>query len=154
MDQVTVTFWLSILGAVTATILAILKGIEFYRAQRLSFCVSVRLTGSEEVGNAIVLLNKSSIPATISYFDLAWVERRSLFGWPIPFTRKVLRDWSPVFPPDSYDKTIAPHGTHHLSFTENDHFDWSWKLRQDIYLRLWLIGRNSPIWIWITGPQK
>jgi hypothetical protein len=154
MDQATVTFWLSIWGAVTATILAIMKGIEFYRAQRFSFSATVRLTGSEEVGNTIVLLNKSSIPATISYFDLAWIERRSLFGWPIPFTRKALADRSPIEPPFGYDETIAPHGTHHLSFTEDEHFDWGWKLKQDIYLRVWLIGRNSPIWIWITGPQK
>ena len=39
----------------------------------------------EEQGNTVTLINKSSIPAHISYFDLAWVEKRTLFGLKIPF---------------------------------------------------------------------
>jgi hypothetical protein len=47
---------------------------------------------------------------------------------------------------------IAPHSTHPLGFKEEYHFDWGVRLKQDIYLRLWLVGRNGPIWLWITGP--
>jgi hypothetical protein len=154
MDRADVAFWLSIVATGTSFALALLRSYEFYTERRISFDVDVRLTGSEDIGNTIVLLNKSSIPATISYFDLAWIERRTLFGWPIPFTRKVVLDHSPIEPPDGYDQTIPPHAVHTFLFREENHFDWGWKLKQDIYLRLWLMGRNSSVWIWITGPQK
>ena len=154
MDRADVSFWLSIIGTSTAFVLALIKCYEFYTGRRPSIKATVRLTSSEEVGNTIVLLNKSSIPATIAYFDLAWVERRSLLGCPVPFTWKVVSDESPIEPEYGYDQTIPPHATHHLSFTEGDHFYWGVQLKQDIYLRLWLLGRNSPIWFWITGPNK
>jgi hypothetical protein len=111
-----VSFWLGIAAFAISLVLAIIKGIEFYASRRASFSASVRLTGSEEIGNTIVLLNKSNIPATISYFDLAWVERRSFLGCSIPFTRKVTYDESPLVPPDSYDETIPPHAVHALVF--------------------------------------
>jgi hypothetical protein len=154
MDRATISFWLSIVGTTVAVVLAIIKGYEFFSDLRPRIKASVTLTGSEEIGNTIVLLNKSSIPANTSYFDLAWVERRSLFGWPIPFTRRVIADSSPIDPPDGYHVTIAPHDTHVLSFTEENHFDWGGDLKQDIYLRLWLIGHRWPIWIWIIGPRE
>jgi hypothetical protein len=154
MDRADVAFWLSIVATATSFALALLKGFEFYTERRIRFDADVRLTSSEDIGNTIVLLNKSNIPATISYFDLAWVERRSIFGWPLPFTRKVVTDRSPIDPPYGYDETIPPHCTHQLRFTEVDHFDWGKQLNQHIYLRLWLAGRNAPIWIWVTGPDK
>jgi hypothetical protein len=147
MDRADISFWLSILGAATGVPLAIMKGIEFYQARRISFAAAVRLTGSAEMGNTVILLNKSSLPATIAYFDLAWIEPRSLFGWPLPFTWKVVSDQSPIEPSDGYDETVPPHGTHHLSFTYEHHFDWETGPKQHIYLRLWLIGRRSPLWI-------
>jgi hypothetical protein len=39
-------------------------------------------------------------------------------------------------------------------FREENHFDWGVSLKQDIYLKLWLVGRASPVWLWITGPEK
>jgi hypothetical protein len=60
---------------------------------------------------------------------------------------RIVLDESPIDQPDGYYVTIAPHDTHTLSFTEEDHFGWGRDLKQDIYLRLWLIGRRSPIWI-------
>jgi hypothetical protein len=101
-----------------------------------------------------VLLNTSTIPATISYFDLAWVKRRTLFACPIPFTSEVVKDDSPVPPEFGYDETIPPHGTHHLNFTEDYHFDWGGDLKENIYLRLWLVGRRSPIWLLVAGPKR
>jgi hypothetical protein len=145
MDQSTVAFWLSI-------ILAALKVYEFYSDHRRKIEANVRLTGSEEIGNTIVLLNKSKNPVTISYFDLIWVERRSLFGIPIPFTHKIVQEDSPIDPPDGYDEQIPSHGVHHLVFTEGDHFDWGGGLKQTIYLRLWLHGRKKPLWLYVTGP--
>jgi hypothetical protein len=153
MDRANITFWLSIAGFATSSILAIIKGLEFYSSRRAAFTADVRLTSSQEVGNTIVLLNKSGIPATISYFELVWMERRRLLGWPVPFLWKVIQTESPIDPPDGYDETVAPHAVHSLWFNEEYHFDWEGDLKQDIYLKLWLVGRGSPIWIWITGPK-
>jgi hypothetical protein len=154
MDRADVSFWLSIAGFATSAVLAAIKGYEFYSARRVVFTADARLTSSEDIGNTIVLLNKSSIPATISYFELAWTEQRLVFGWKIPFTRRVLETDSPLEPPDGYDETVPPHMTHSLWFGEESHFDWGPDLKQDIYLKLWLVGRTSPIWLWITGPGK
>jgi hypothetical protein len=154
MDRADISFWLSITSFATSSVLAVFKAFEFYSSRRAAFAADVRLTGSEEVGNEIVLLNKSSIPATISYFELEWTERQRVLGWPIPFTRKVIYTSSPIDPVDGYGVTVAPHEVHSLRFVEQDHFDWGFHLKQDIYLKLWLVGRGSPISIWVTGPYK
>jgi hypothetical protein len=96
MDRADISFWLSIIGTSTAFALALIKGYELFSADRIRLSVTVMLTGSEDVGNTIVILNRSSIPANIRYFDLAWVERRCLLGLPVPFTRKVTKDDSPT----------------------------------------------------------
>jgi hypothetical protein len=83
---------------------------------------------------------------------LAWVEKRTLFGLKIPFTWKVVTRESPLDPGDGYYSVIPAHGVEHLNFSERYHFDWGDELKQAIYLRLWLVGRTSPIWFWITGP--
>jgi hypothetical protein len=145
MDQSTVAFWLSV-G------LAALKAYEVYSDRRRKIEANVRLTSSEEIGNTIVLLNKSKNPVTISYFDLVWTERRRVLGIPIPFTHKIVAEESPVDPPDGYDEQIPSHGVHHLVFTEQNHFDWGTSLKQAIYLRLWLHGRKQPLWLYVTGP--
>jgi hypothetical protein len=82
------------------------------------------------------------------------IVRKRLLGWRIPFTTKVVNTDSPIYFPDGYYVTIPAHNTHSLSFTEQNHFDWGRDLKEDIYLRLWLIGRSSPIWIWVTGPKN
>jgi hypothetical protein len=154
MDRADISFWLSIAGFAMSAVLAIIKGYEFYSAHRVVFTADPRLTSSEDIGNTIVLLNKSSIPATISYFELAWTERRSLLGLHIPFTRKVIETDSPLDPPYGYDETVPPYMTHEIAFREENHFDWGSTLKRDIYLKLWLVGRSSPIWLWITGPGR
>jgi hypothetical protein len=148
MDQAAISFWLSIVGTTVAVVLAIIRGYEFFSGLRPRIKTSVTLTGSEEVGNTVVLLNKSSTPVSMAYFDLAWTERRSLLGCPVPFTRRVVNNSSPIEPPDGYYVTIGAHDTHSLSFTGEDHFDWDGE--HDVYLRLWLVGRSSPIWLLIA----
>ena len=154
MDRADVSFWLSIAGFVTSSILAVIKGIEFFGSRRIVFTADARLTSSEDIGNEIVLLNKSSIPATISYYELAWTERRSLLGVPIPFTRKETKTDTPLEPPEGYDVTVSPHGTDTLWFREEYHFDWGKDLKQDIWLKVWVVGGSSPFWLWITGPGQ
>lgn len=154
MDRADVSFWLSIAGFATSTVLAIIKGVEFYGTRRITFSADVRLTSSEDIGNTIVLLNKSDIPATISYFELVWTGPRTILGLRFPFTRKVIDVDSPLDPPDGYDVTVPPHETHQLWFREDNHFEWGISLKQNIYLKLWIVGHSSPIWLWITGPGK
>jgi len=152
MDRADVSFWLSIAGFVTSTVLAAVKGVEFYSSRRVVFAANSRFTGSYEIGNTVVLLNKSNIPAIISYFELVWTEQRTFAGWPLPLTRKVVHSETPVDPVDGCEITVAPHGITSLLFNEENHFDWGGSLKHAIYLKLWLVGRGSPIWLWITGP--
>jgi hypothetical protein len=153
MDRVDVSFWLGIAGFATSTVLAIIKGVEFFGARRVAFTTDTRFTGSYEIGNTIVLLNKSNVPAIISYYELAWTERRSFAGLPIPFTRKTVQTQSPLDPMDGCHQMVAPHAAYALTFNEDHHFDWGVGLKHDVYLKLWLVGRGRPIWLWITGPS-
>jgi len=154
MDQASVTLWLSIIGAITAVILATIRIYEFFSARRIRFRVSTTLISDPGMGNTILLLNASSLPAHIHSFDLAWVEKRKVLGLNVPMTRKVVKDESPIEPWDVYNLTIPPHGSHKFVFREADHFDWGKNLKQAIYLRLYVIGRETPIWLWITGPSE
>lgn len=154
MDRAEVAFWLSIVSSCTVIPLALLRGYEFYSDRSLKLVPDVTLTSSDEIGNTIVLLNKSKTPVTMSYYDLVWVERRSIFGLPIPFTYKEVRQNSPIDPPDNCYETIFPHSTFEFWFREDSHFSWGRELKEDIYLRIWLIGRRSPYWIYVTGPSS
>ena len=145
MDQAAIAFWLSLA-------LAAIRVYEFYADRRRKIEADVRLTSSGDIGNTIVLLNKSKTPLTISYFDLVWVQRRTLLGIPIPLTRRIVNEVSPIDPPDGYDETIPSHGVHHLVFREQYHFIWGQGLKHAIYLRLWLHGRRRPLWLGTAAP--
>lgn len=154
MDRGTVSFWLSVFGATTGAILAAIRIFEFYSARRVSFETEVRLHPRAEPGNEIVLLNKSSIPVIISYFDLVWVKPSTAFGSPIPFTWNIVREATPIEPETTYDVTVAPHATHALFFPAVEYLNWGLNIEHDVYLRLWIFGRRSPLWFWIVGPQS
>jgi hypothetical protein len=51
------------------------------------------------------------------------------------------------------DITVPPHGQRTLNFSEGDYFAWGASLKFDLYLRLWLVGRRFPLWLWVTGPS-
>jgi hypothetical protein len=152
MDRADISFWLSIFGSATSTILAVIKGVEFYSARRVSISVDGRFTGHEGIGNQLVLLNRSSTPITISYYELAWVERRRIAGVAIPFTRNVTFSETPLDPMDGCAIPLPPHTPHSLDFRDEYHFNWGGNLEQAIYLKLWRVGSRSPIWLWVTGP--
>jgi hypothetical protein len=150
-----VTFWLSIASFATSGILAIIKLVEFFGANKIRIKADVSLTSLPELGNTITLLNDSEIPITISYFELVWTNKRKLFGLiPLPFTRKVEASDSPIDPPDGYSALVAPHETHVLQFTEQYHFDWGVELEHDIYLKVWIVGHDDPFWLWVMGRKK
>jgi hypothetical protein len=138
-------------GLVLAAPLAGLRIYEFFkdRAPRLS--VLVELSDDANTGNTITLLNASKIPANILYFDLIWVQRGP-FGKNIRLGRKITRENEPL-EGETCNITVGPHSQRALVFAEQDHFGWGAALSEDIYLRLWLIGRRSPRWFWVTGPR-
>ena len=154
MKHEDITFWLSVFGALGSFVLGSMKAYEFFSADRIKLKLTVSLTSLPRMGNKITILNQSKIPVNTHYFDLAWVKGRSIFGLPIPFTRKVVSEDLPIEPGDSYEVVIAPHQTITLEFTGADHFNWGAKVEEDIYLRLWLVGSNGPRWLWVTGPSQ
>ena len=106
------------------------------------------------VGNTINVVNVSAKTAAhIGYLDLAWVERRRFLGCPIPFTRKVVADDSIMEPGDPDMFSIPPQTAHSLWFGEENHFGWGKDMTSDIYLRLYVIGKNKPVWLRVTGPS-
>lgn len=152
MDRSDISFWLSIASFATSTILAIVKGVEFHGARRVSLSVDSRFTGDEGIGNTLVLLNRSSTPITISYYELAWVKDSRVAGILVPFTRKVIHSETPLDPVDGCAIEMAPHAAHALNFTGEYHFNWGHDLQEAIYLKIWRVGGRSPIWLWVTGP--
>ena len=53
---------------------------------------------------------------------------------------------------DTCDITVPPHQQYSLNFREENHFGWHGE--DELYLRLSLVGRRSPLWLWVTGPCK
>jgi hypothetical protein len=149
------TFWISILSFVTSTALAIAKGVEFFGERRISIKVESRFVGLEEYGNEIILLNKSAIPITISYYELVWTVPRRIFGIKVPFTHKIEADASPEDPMSGCNIKIESHETHALTFRDEYHFDWGPSIKETIYLKLWIVGHQKrPRWFYITGPKR
>src|ERR1043166_7846604 len=97
MDRTDVSFWPGIASFGVSGVLGIIKGVEFVGSRRMIFTATARLTGSEDIGNDIVL-NKSSIPATISCCELAWTERRTLPGRADAVYRNRGRNGHPIAP--------------------------------------------------------
>jgi hypothetical protein len=152
MDRQDVSFWLSIASFAMSTTLGLLRLLEFFGAKRIRIKANVSLISLPERGNTITLLNASSIPVTVSYYELVWVEKRKLFCISLPFTWREIGTDTPLDPSEGCNDTIAPHQTVTLLFSDEHHFDWG-DGRPDTYLKLWFVG-HKPMWIWITGPSK
>ena len=150
MDQATVTFWLSIAGTCVAIVLAGIRGYEFFRDRRPKLSVIACLTSNEEIGNDLILLNSSKVPANIYYFDLVWA-KRSFLGKNVGLGRRLLWEHYSL-DGDTCDITVPPHEQTSLNFSGENHFGWP--REDDLYLRLSLIGRHSPLWLWVSGLCK
>ena len=154
MTEQELTFWMSLASFATSTVLAIIKLIEFFGTNKIKLKATPMLTTSSDLGHTITVLNDSEIPITISYFELAWVEKRKLFALiPIPFTRKVVQRDSPIDPPEGYYVLVAPHETDQMAFRDEYQFDWGPELKQAVYLAIWIIGHDKPFWLYVTGPN-
>jgi hypothetical protein len=111
----------------------------------------VELTGDEDIGNTIRITNTSKVPANIYYFELVWVKPHRSHRL-VPLFRKAEMDESPL-EHQGCNITVEPYSQYPLTFTQSYHFDWGIKLKHHIYLKLWIIGRRSPKWLWVTGPR-
>jgi len=138
------------LALVISAILAAIRVYEFVCSWRLGLSVKPALTSDPEIGNDIVVLNASNTPANIYFLDLVWLDRRWFRR--LPGFRKVVNCESPI--DLNRNITVPPHGQGTISFSEADYFAWGAALKEDIYLRLWLVGRRKPVWFFVTGPRS
>lgn len=154
MDKADISFWLSIAGFIISAILAAVRLMEFFVTRRVSFKLSSSLVSLEEIGNTITVLNRSSIPVTISYYEIGWVKKRELLGIPIPYTKNETSSETPLEPGEGCNILVQPHQTEVFVFKNDSHFYWGSSIKHDIYLKIWLVGYGGPYWLWITGPSK
>ena len=127
----------AIWGAVLSTLLACVKLWELWRS-RSRIEVSYNFTGSEDVGNEIILRNLSATPLLITWWELLWQRRRWL-RW------KQSRE---VSPNEFFnDLVINGHSSARLAFQGSSYFAWSYESleRDAIYIRLHIAGKSRPI---------
>ncbi len=136
---------LAIWGAVLSTILAGLKIWELWRARR-RIEYSHNFRGPEELGNDVIIRNLSSTPIIVSHYELVWLKRR-WFGLKKNEVRSIVPD------SDFTEFQISPHSSQILTFTDEQHFDWSPDSLSGaaIYLRVHIAGERKPRLAWIYG---
>ena len=142
---------IAIISLWVSGILAAIRIFELVDSRRPKLSVVTSLTSDPEIGNTITILNASNVPANIWYFELAYVEPGRCQRY-IPLLRKTVSEESPL-DHESCNITVPPHGQHSLDFSDGDHFNWGPSIKCDIYLKIWMVGRRSQTWFWITGPS-
>jgi hypothetical protein len=149
MDRELITLWLSIGGFFLALCLAIIRMIEFFRDRAPRLRIVTRLTSDEQEGNDIILLNASTIPANVYQLDLVWA-KLGPFGKNCGVGRRVIRS---EYSDDNFaNVTVPSHSQHPLNFRQGEHFAWGAGINDNLYLRIWLVGADTPLWFWVTGP--
>jgi hypothetical protein len=141
--------WVSVYAALLATILGVLRAVELFLDRRPKIIALVALTSLPDIGNTITLVNKSKTPANIYYYELVWVTPGYLQRY-IPVLRRVGSTESPLTH-EHADITIGAHSRYDLSFDDDYHFEWGVHLKNDIYLKIWIAGRRSPVWFLAAG---
>lgn len=119
-------------GAGLSTLLAIVKLLELWR-DRFRVEVSHNFTGSESIGNEVLIRNLSNRPLIITYWELLYCSGR----WP-------QRTFEPLESADfdSGDRRLEPYATHTLHFADANYFSWGHKA---------LNGRRIVILLHIAG---
>jgi len=147
--------WLSLYGAILATGLAVFRVWELYRDRRPNLRLVAGLTSDPHEGHSLTLLNASKIPAGIWCYDLVWTKAGPLRRR-LPIGIRVEHEESPLGH-DTCNIKVEAHGQYSLEFRGLDYFPWDGRhgqTRWHVYLRLWLVGRRRPIWLWVTGPNR
>ncbi|SRR5258708_38268472 len=130
-------------GGVLSTLLALVKLWELWR-DRFQVEISFNFTGSQEIGNEILVRNLSSRTFILAHWQLLYGTGR----WP---ARRFTHLASPDY--DVGDVRVESHSTHTLRFSDDDYFDWgvdALKGRR-IFIRLHIAGRR-PILRFVYPP--
>jgi hypothetical protein len=131
------TSLLAMWGAFLSTLLAAVKLWELWRS-RLRLDIGYNFTGSEEIGNEIIIRNLSGTPFLITYWELLW-RQRTFLHW----------KQSHLIGPeeDNEDIKVGAHSSIKLTFREQNHFDWGVSaLRgRTIFVRLHIAGKSRPV---------
>lgn len=121
-------------GAGLSTLLAIVKLYELWR-DRFRVDVSYNFTGSESIGNEVLIRNLSSRPLILAHWELFYCSGR----WP-------RRNFEPFESADfdAGDRRLEPYATHTLHFAEQNYFNWGHNTLNGrrIFIRLHIAGRK------------
>lgn len=143
-------WWLQVSSIIFAHILALVRVYEFVRDRRPKLSLTPLLTSDSDMGNTLLLLNSSKVPANIYSYSLVWV-KAGVFSAYTPFLSKVVREEFPLEAEFS-NMTVPAHSQYQLLFRELDWFEWGCKLKYELYLKVRIVGRRRPLWLWVTGP--
>ncbi len=135
IDAGMVAWW----GASLSTALGLLTLYDRFLRKPLP-TVTYSFSGSEDVGNTIMLANPNSTPIMVEYWRLYWAKPRR-FG---------LFETLLVSMPDGEDLTtwtIAPYDWQPLSFREQEHFGWGTAMEKhgQLYLEVHIVNRRCPV---------
>jgi len=139
-------------GAYVALGLAGLKVLEFFRDRKPTLSVEPLLRGSVELGNDLLIMNSSKVPAHVYYYELIWVTPKFLtrrFG-----LRRKEVSYEFSLEDNTADITIDGYSLETLNFSDDEHFNWGDDVENDLYLKVSIVGRKKPLWFWITGPKR
>lgn len=146
MQQDMLSMALAIWGAILSTGLAAIKAWEVWR-QRIRLTTSYSFASDPDEGNDVIIENPSNTPVMISYWELLWVRRKCV--------RTTINYGE--FPDEGYcNITVGPHSRHVLSFKDQHHFMQGHPAARKgkLYLRLHVVGRRRPVWLYVYNPDK
>tara|TARA_R110002051_G_scaffold314963_1_gene392756 strand:- start:512 stop:1033 length:522 start_codon:yes stop_codon:yes gene_type:complete len=133
-------------GAVVATIVGAVQVYDrlFHKPPPT---VTYLMSGSEEVGNHVTIINASNVPIIITAWELYWGKVKR-FG---------MERGTSIAEADFEDVTVltlAPYGHKTWSFTEENHFAWGYKMakRGHLYIELNVVGRRRPVVLHVYNP--
>ncbi|MEK7811980.1 MAG: hypothetical protein AAB278_09240 [Pseudomonadota bacterium] len=121
-------------GAGLSTLLAIIKIFELWR-DRFRAEVIHNFTGSESIGNEVLIRNLSNRPVILTHWELHYCSGH----WPKnSFETLATADF------DSGDIRIEPYSTHTLHFADANYFSWNNKSLNGrrIFILLYIAGRK------------
>ena len=134
-------------GATVATTLAIIRIWEVLR-DRPRLSTSYSFSSSPDHGNSIEILNTSTVPALITYWELTWA-RRWWFWTRFDHLEAITEEgWCSI--------TVGAHDRYTLRFDEDRWFrtrDGIEGQSVQLYLKLALANRKRMVWVKVWRPH-
>ena len=146
------TIDLNTFGSLVAFGLAVLKVLEFFRDRKPKLKLEAMLRNHVELGNDLLLINSSKVPACVYYYELIWLKPRRITRWFGLYRKEVGYEFT--LEDNLADLKIDGYSTATLNFSGIDHFVWGRGAADDLYLKISMVGRKKPLWFWVTGPSK